>query len=123
MTRPGLRPSILSPLGALLLFGAPGCWVSKVVEDDPAVARDCAERTAYYRDADADTYGSDLDVVLACAVPDGYAAVGGDCDDADPTRAADCTALDSGADTGTDTGAGSGADTGSGTDSGGGARR
>ena len=36
----------------------------------------------FYRDADGDGIGTDLDTVTACAAPEGYSAIGGDCDDA-----------------------------------------
>jgi hypothetical protein len=38
----------------------------------------------WYADADADGYGSDDDIAAACAAPEGYAALAGDCDDTDP---------------------------------------
>lgn len=112
MTRLALRPTLPSRLGAVFVVVlAPGCWVSKLV-DEPADARDCATRSAYYLDTDADGYGTDLDVVLACAAPEGYAAVGGDCDDADAARALDCSPADTGVDTGDTSGADTGRDTG-----------
>ncbi len=39
----------------------------------------------WYRDADKDTFGNDLDVSTACSQPLGYIARGGDCDDRSPT--------------------------------------
>jgi hypothetical protein len=78
-----------------------GCWIS-ALEKAPVDARDCKERTAYYRDADGDGAGDDLEVVLGCAAPDGYVESGGDCDDQDATRALGCS--DTGGDTGGDTG-------------------
>ena len=45
--------------------------------DADAVARD------YYLDEDGDGYGLDEETVQGCAVPEGYADEGGDCDDAD----------------------------------------
>jgi len=41
-----------------------------------------------YRDADLDMYGDDADTMtgVVCTTPAGYSDVGGDCDDADPTR-------------------------------------
>ncbi|MDF1556377.1 MAG: putative metal-binding motif-containing protein, partial [Deferrisomatales bacterium] len=38
----------------------------------------------YYLDTDGDTYGLDSATTQACSLPAGYAAQGGDCDDADP---------------------------------------
>src|SRR5687768_8873567 len=35
----------------------------------------------YYADDDADGYGDDERTLVACALPDGYAAEGGDCED------------------------------------------
>ena len=37
----------------------------------------------FYADTDADGFGSD-ETMEACEVPDGYSAVSGDCDDAEP---------------------------------------
>jgi len=37
--------------------------------------------TTYYQDIDGDGYGSDANTVQACSLPDGYVAVGGDCND------------------------------------------
>ena len=37
----------------------------------------------YHVDDDRDGYGDDERSLVACAAPDGYAAVGGDCDDSD----------------------------------------
>lgn len=39
--------------------------------------------TTWYRDEDDDRYGSDDDTVESCERPEGYAPVGGDCDDSD----------------------------------------
>ena len=36
----------------------------------------------YYSDSDGDGYGDDAAMVASCTMPDGYAASGGDCDDA-----------------------------------------
>ena len=47
-------------------------------KDDPDLAQ-----TVWLRDADADGYGDDADVVTACAAPVGYVAAGGDCADDD----------------------------------------
>ncbi|MCB9744702.1 MAG: hypothetical protein H6741_26955 [Alphaproteobacteria bacterium] len=40
--------------------------------------------TTFYADADADGYGDDAATTVACGLPEGHAAVGGDCDDSDP---------------------------------------
>ncbi len=40
--------------------------------------------STWYGDADADGYGDDATTSVACAQPEGSAASGGDCDDADP---------------------------------------
>ncbi|MBM4393468.1 MAG: putative metal-binding motif-containing protein, partial [Deltaproteobacteria bacterium] len=37
----------------------------------------------YYADVDQDGYGDDASIVYDCSTPEGYAAVGGDCNDAD----------------------------------------
>jgi hypothetical protein len=79
-----------------------GCWLS-ALEKEPVDTRDCATRSAFYRDGDGDGVGDELDVVLGCAAPDGYVDIAGDCDDQDASRSAGCG--DTGADTGTDTGA------------------
>ena len=39
--------------------------------------------TTFYRDGDSDGYGVDGDGLAACDTPEGYAALPGDCDDAD----------------------------------------
>ena len=39
------------------------------------------DATSWYRDADADGYGTPDDVVSACEAPSGYVAIAGDCDD------------------------------------------
>jgi hypothetical protein len=41
--------------------------------------------TTWYLDADNDGYGVDATSMLACSQPTGYAALSGDCDDANPT--------------------------------------
>jgi hypothetical protein len=45
---------------------------------------DTADAVLYYRDADADGWGSETDTLLSCTVPDGYLPTAGDCNDADP---------------------------------------
>ncbi len=40
--------------------------------------------TTFYADLDADAYGDDSLAAEACALPTGYAEVGGDCDDSEP---------------------------------------
>lgn len=42
--------------------------------------------TAFFGDADEDGYGDDAIRVMACSAPEGFVAMGGDCDDADETR-------------------------------------
>jgi hypothetical protein len=98
------RPLFAAARGAgvfLSLAGLGGCWLS-ALEKAPVDDRDCATRSAYYRDADGDGAGDDLDVVLGCSAPDGYVETAGDCDDQDPNRSAGCD--DSGTDTASDTG-------------------
>src|SRR5687768_15353583 len=52
----------------------------------------------FYADTDGDGFGDDALSTDACETPDGYAAVGGDCDDADgesyPGAAERCDGLD-----------------------------
>jgi hypothetical protein len=57
---------------------------------DEVVGPPCEARAAFYRDADGDGAGDPLTVAITCAAPDGYVATAGDCDDADPARAASC---------------------------------
>ena len=38
----------------------------------------------FYRDADADGFGSSANTILACSAPPGYVSIGGDCNDNDP---------------------------------------
>jgi len=45
---------------------------------------DIADASVWYQDDDDDGYGQDDAVLDACEQPIGYAAYGGDCDDADP---------------------------------------
>jgi len=53
---------------------------------DGEVDEEPVDGTSWYRDLDGDTYGDDsLPAVIACAAPPGHVAIGGDCDDADPT--------------------------------------
>jgi len=40
---------------------------------------------SFYRDQDGDGFGNDVETVTGCMVPVGYSAVGGDCDDEDPS--------------------------------------
>jgi len=51
-----------------------------VVDEDDAV-----DAPTWYLDADADGYGLDSSTRVQCSAPTGYAATGGDCDDAHPT--------------------------------------
>jgi hypothetical protein len=59
------------------------------------------EETAWYHDADGDTYGSAA-VVMLCEAPPGYVATSGDCDDNDaathPGAAITCTSDDANCD-------------------------
>ncbi|HHO50074.1 MAG TPA: hypothetical protein ENK18_04190 [Deltaproteobacteria bacterium] len=48
-------------------------------ELDPSLSP--ASLTTFYRDADLDGYGNSSNVIAACDLLGGYAAVGGDCDD------------------------------------------
>jgi hypothetical protein len=52
----------------------------------------------WYRDADVDGWGTELDVLYACAPPSGYRPTSGDCDDADddvfPNAAETCNGAD-----------------------------
>ncbi|MEM6926124.1 MAG: putative metal-binding motif-containing protein [Myxococcota bacterium] len=48
------------------------------VDDNPS------DGTTYYRDDDQDDFGDDDVTRVACARPEGFALVGGDCDDTDP---------------------------------------
>jgi hypothetical protein len=61
--------------------------------------------TTYYADSDADGFGGAV-TVAACAAPDGYVAVGGDCNDsatsASPTGVEACDGLDNDCDGATD---------------------
>ena len=45
-------------------------------DSDPAIGV-----ITYFRDADSDTFGDDLNTTTACSVPAGYVEIGGDCDD------------------------------------------
>ncbi|MCB9674477.1 MAG: FG-GAP repeat protein [Alphaproteobacteria bacterium] len=52
--------------------------------DDADPGLDAGSATTFFLDADGDGRGDDLLTVAACVLPPGYAAAGGDCDDADP---------------------------------------
>jgi hypothetical protein len=56
-----------------------------VDDDDPSVVGG----SAWYADSDGDGYGNAAVVAFACLEPSGYAAVSGDCDDADATVSPD----------------------------------
>ena len=50
-----------------------------------AIDDDTSESTVtWFRDADGDDYGNNDDTIEACSPPEGYVAVGDDCDDDDP---------------------------------------
>ncbi|MCB9780393.1 MAG: hypothetical protein H6742_17645 [Alphaproteobacteria bacterium] len=53
---------------------------------DGQVDEGAVDATAWYPDDDGDGHGDPSRAVDACDPPDGYIAVAGDCDDADPTR-------------------------------------
>ncbi len=76
---------------------------------DASVDESAIDATAWYPDADTDSYGADLGEVLACSAPDGYLADGGDCDDADasihPLAAETCDGVDEDCDGAVDDGA------------------
>ena len=67
--------------------GTEVCDLADADEDCDGLADDAdgsvTGTTAYFADADTDGYGDDTDAVSACDAPAGYAASGGDCDDAD----------------------------------------
>ena len=79
----------------LALLGLGGCiWLSKGADPDgdgvPSI-EDCApsdperhDPTTFYLDEDQDGYGDPDQSRDACAIPQGYAPEGGDCDDGDP---------------------------------------
>jgi len=66
------------------------CSLSGLKPED-AAPRDCETRTVYYRDADGDGFGNELEVAFACSAEAGWVEAAGDCDDADPARASDCS--------------------------------
>ncbi|MFH1466906.1 MAG: putative metal-binding motif-containing protein, partial [Pseudomonadota bacterium] len=49
-------------------------------DEDPGLV----DASIWYADADADAYGDDSVTTMACEEPEGFTALGGDCDDADP---------------------------------------
>ena len=51
---------------------------------DGVVDTDAGDLSTFYADTDGDGYGDSASVVTACDAPEGYSAVAGDCDDADP---------------------------------------
>lgn len=80
----------------LLLFA---CGLRDLLEDSTAPT--CGDTRAWYRDADGDGHGDTREVWVTCEADPGWVEVGGDCDDADPTRAEDCSGpADSGGDSG-----------------------
>jgi hypothetical protein len=75
--------------------------IGELSEEDPTVP--CAERGAWWADADGDGYGDPASAWVTCDQPEGWVDNADDCDDADAAVTTAC------ADTGADTGA---ADTG-----------
>ena len=53
------------------------------LSDDADDSVDAGTFSTYYGDGDADGYGDDATTVVQCTMPSGYAALGGDCDDAE----------------------------------------
>ncbi len=51
---------------------------------DGEVDEDASGAPTWYEDADGDGFGSDVSIETACAIPAGFVAKGGDCDDRDP---------------------------------------
>lgn len=66
--------------------------------DDVVDEADSEDALTWFRDADGDGYGSEGDTSVACDLPEGYAAVSGDCDDntaeVHPSAAEVCNSLD-----------------------------
>jgi hypothetical protein len=52
---------------------------------DGIADEDAFDGTPWYRDADQDGFGTDLDAVSSCEAPDGFTAADGDCNDGVPT--------------------------------------
>ena len=63
------------------------------VDEDSAI-----DTTTFYADDDGDGYGRDDATTAACAAPTGYAALAGDCDDAEPAAHPDATEVCDGID-------------------------
>ena len=67
---------------------------------------DAIDASTWYQDTDGDLYGDDGVTEVACDQPSGYAAAGGDCDDADvavnPAATEMCDSLDNDCDGGVD---------------------
>ncbi|HJL17539.1 MAG TPA: MopE-related protein [Sandaracinaceae bacterium LLY-WYZ-13_1] len=65
---------------------------------DGATDEEPTDGTLHYRDADGDGFGTDLNPQSACAPPEGFVAVGGDCNDGNtlvhPEMAETCDGLD-----------------------------
>jgi hypothetical protein len=72
----------------LFLFACTALELLEDVEPEPA---DCEDRLLVYEDVDGDGYGNEAVVALVCETRSGFVEVGGDCDDGDPTRWADCS--------------------------------
>jgi len=82
----------------LLLLAA--CTIPDILVDE-TVPVPCDARAAYYQDADGDGLGNPAEAAVACEQPEGYVAVAGDCDDADPAGSG-CDTGTTGTDTGPD---------------------
>jgi hypothetical protein len=64
----------------MIVWGGNGSAVPFNTGGRYCAASSCSVST-WYRDADADGYGSSSDVVLSCDQPPGYAPAGGDCNE------------------------------------------
>ncbi len=80
------------------------------VDDDCDGVVDEGVLDTFFLDADADGYGDDFSTTEACAPPDGYSDIGGDCNDANPAiypgAPETCDSLDNDCDGVVDNGAG-----------------
>lgn len=77
-----------------------GCAIIDAIrglsEEDPVSP--CAERSAWWADADGDGFGDPTEVWVTCEQPDGWVDNADDCDDADAAVSSGCSA-DTAADT------------------------